>query len=112
MISRCNCWEFRKCVKGPSENGSGKKERCPVVFEIAAHTLNGGTNGGRICWIVAESKYRGVIKCSEYHSGDFCFQCEFRYKVMIEEGLLETCHATGALLLEYEREIEYPSKRL
>ena len=44
MISKCNCWDFMKCGKGPSENGNGKSDRCPIALEIAANTLNGGTS--------------------------------------------------------------------
>jgi len=105
MERKWNCWDFKKCGKGPSENGNGKSGRCPVAREIVADTLNGGINGGRICWIIADAKCRGNVKCSAEQRENFCFQCEFRYKVIMDEGLLNTCKATGILLHKYESAI-------
>jgi hypothetical protein len=93
-----NCWEFMKCGKGPSENGNGKSSSCPVATKTLADGLNEGTNGGRICWVIAETYDNGEVKCSDLHRKDSCFQCEFRYKVTIEEGLLNICKATGKFL--------------
>ena len=95
-----NCWEFMQCGKRPSDkgNGSGKRGSCPVATSTFAHGSNGGINGGRICWIIAETCENGEVQCSDLHRKDSCFQCEFRYKVMMEEGLLNVCKATGLLL--------------
>ncbi len=97
-MSKFNCWEFKKCGKGPSGNGNSIPGTCPVANEIAANTLNGGINGGRICWIIAESRNDGEIKCSALHRTTSCFSCEFRYKVLMEEGLVNVCKDTGTLL--------------
>lgn len=98
MRNKLNCWEFMKCGKGPSRNGNGKKRRCPIVAETSANTLNGGVNGGRICWIIAENCCNGEVQCSKLHRKSSCFSCEFRYKVTAEEGLLNICKTTGLLL--------------
>jgi hypothetical protein len=101
MAMKLNCWEFKKCGKEPGGAKLGEHDVCPAATEAAANTLNGGTNGGRICWIIAHSKYCGKVKCSDMQTENSCFQCEFRYKVMMEEGLINTCNATGILLSKH-----------
>ena len=77
-MKKPNCWEFMRCGKGPSRDGKGKCNSCPVANNTSANGLNSGINGGRICWIIAESCDNG--------------------KVQIEEGLLNICKATGQFL--------------
>jgi hypothetical protein len=67
---------------------------CPVSSEFSADGLNGGVNGGRICWIMDKNGCNNKVM----QRADFCFQCEFRYRVMNEEGLINVCKATGFLL--------------
>jgi hypothetical protein len=64
---------------------------CPVKKELKANGLNGGINGGRICWVIMDSHCKKKAQ-------SVCFQCEFRYNVMAEEGLLNNCNATGMYL--------------
>ena len=104
MDRKYNCWEFMKCGKGQTDNNQGKSDICPIVFETSANGLNGGDNGGRICWIVATNGCKGKVKCFDLHREDSCFQCEFRYKVMIEEGFHEVCNATGILLSKHAQQ--------
>ena len=87
-----------KCGKRPGAKTAGEPGFCPVAAEAGANSLNGGFNGGRICWIIAEDCCGHEIKCSDLHQKDSCFSCEFRYKVTQEEGLLNICEATGEYL--------------
>lgn len=87
-----------QCGRGPSDNVNDGQDSCPVATTTAAHSSNGGINGGRICWVIADACCNGEVRCSDHHRKDSCFQCEFRYKVMMEEGLLNVCKATGLLL--------------
>jgi hypothetical protein len=97
-MNKLNCWEFMKCGKGIGENETDKSEPCPVALKISADGLNGGINAGRICWIIAEGKCHSKVRCNKIHQKEACFSCEFRYKVMAEEGLLNVCNATGTFL--------------
>ncbi len=97
-MNKLNCWEFMKCGKRPPENGNGKDNSCPVASETSANDLNDGINGGRICWIIAETCHNSKVQCSDLLRKDPCFSCEFRYKVTIEEGLLNICKTTGKFL--------------
>ena len=81
-----NCWEFKKCGREPD----GTKERevgiCPAAREKTVSGINGGLNGGRVCWAVA-----GTL-CDERVKGSFalriqnCLKCDFYQKVKEEEG--------------------------
>lgn len=97
-MNKPNCWEFMKCGKEPGGVNAGKSGACPVAKEALADGLNGGINGGRICWIIAEKYCTEEIKCSGLHRKSSCYSCEFRYKVTIEEGLLNVCQTTGVFL--------------
>jgi hypothetical protein len=89
-----NCWEFMKCGREPGGDRADELGICPVSSEFSANGLNGGVNGGRICWIIDENGCNDKLM----HRADHCFQCEFRYRVMNEEDLINVCKATGILL--------------
>ena len=91
MIDKLNCWDFRKCCDKSMSHHASKRIVCPVKKEFKANGLNGGINGGRICWVIMDSHCKKKAQ-------SVCFQCEFRYKVMAEEGLLNNCNATGMYL--------------
>lgn len=95
---RQNCWEFMKCGREIGGNNADTRGVCPIAAETVANGLNGGINGGRLCWVIVENNYKDRVKCSDIHRGEFCFQCEFRYKVKMQEGLLNICNATGRFL--------------
>lgn len=97
-MSKLNCWEFMKCGKEIGTDKNGKQDVCPIASEKSADGLNGGVNGGRICWVIADLCCEKSIQCSDKKRKDPCFSCEFRFKVMMEEGMLNVCKATGSLL--------------
>jgi len=98
MNKKDNCWDYMKCGKGPDENGKNKFIMCPVVFHEAANGLNGGVNGGRLCWLVASKKKYGEMKHLNQKRTDPCFFCEFHYKVMAEEGFMKVCETSSHFL--------------
>ena len=102
MNKKLNCWEFMKCGKGTEPAHADKPNVCPVAAEASADGLNRGLNGGRICWVIAEERCKDKIKCSGLHHDSSCFSCEFRHKVMAEEGLIKVCKSTGVFLFWLE----------
>ena len=90
MKKKLNCWDIKKCCTETGSRGNGNN-LCPVKKEFIANGLNGGINGGRICWVIMDSQCKKKAQSA-------CFQCEFRYKVMVDEGLLNNCNATGMYL--------------
>lgn len=111
-MNKQNCWEYRKC--GREKNGINVKisGACPVASEGSAHGLNEGKNGGRMCWVVSDICCDGKVRCSNGDVKDPCFSCEFRYKVIREEGLLNVCKATGLFLQLHDKEKYETSKLL
>ena len=93
-MKKYNCWEFKKCGREAGGEMSNELGVCPVTLFNAADGLNGGVNGGRICWIIDRNGCKDRIM----HGKDFCFQCEFRYMVTNEEGMINVCKATGLYL--------------
>ncbi len=62
-------------------------ERCPASLASSLDGANGGTNGGRSCWVVTDTI------CSGKRSGPYevkiheCRKCAFYARVHIEEVL-------------------------
>lgn len=90
MVDKLNCWDYKTCCK-KTDNRGNSNTICPVKKERIADGLNSGTNGGRMCWVVMDTHYKKKAQTE-------CFQCEFQYKVISEEGLLNNCNAIGTYL--------------
>ncbi len=75
-----NCWEFMKCGKErPNVMGI-----CPAVTESSADGVNGGRNGGRVCWAVAGTLCGGKVQGSYAQKLMKCAECDFRSRVRDE----------------------------
>lgn len=98
-MDKLNCWEFMKCGKAPGGDKADEIGICPVANEASANGLNGGVNGGRICWVIAAVCYKEKIKCHDSQKISSCFDCKFHNQVMAEEGLLNLCRTSGFFLL-------------
>ena len=75
-----NCWEFKQC-------GRDRKNRlgiCPAVTEKRADGVNGGRNGGRVCWAVAGTFCNGEVQGTYAQKLVTCTACDFRLKVQEE----------------------------
>ncbi|MBU1863649.1 MAG: hypothetical protein KKH94_08315 [Candidatus Omnitrophica bacterium] len=81
-----NCWEFKRCGRGIGGQKVKKLGVCPAASNKTSDGINGGTNAGRICWLIA-----GTF-CKEKKKGTFaqdkrsCMTCDFFLKVKDEEG--------------------------
>jgi len=85
-MSRLNCWEVKKCGRGP---GGAKVEhlgRCPASTEKRLHGSNGGTMGGRACWMIAGTLCGGEVQGTFAMKMANCNHCEFYNCVRQEEG--------------------------
>lgn len=85
MAQKQNCWEFLKCGKELGGENITELSVCPAAIDTSANGLNGGINGGRICWAVT-----GTF-CGDKVLGCFvkkhlnCRSCNFFKKVEKEE---------------------------
>jgi hypothetical protein len=74
------------CGRGPGGDHVDDLGPCPTASSVELHGINGGENGGRICWAVA-----GTF-CEGSHEGVYasrlvsCLACEFYQQVRREEG--------------------------
>jgi hypothetical protein len=80
-----NCWEFLECGREPGGEKAEKSGICPASTDTSADGLNGGKNGGRICWAISGTY------CAKKMQGHFakrqlsCRSCSFFKEVKEEE---------------------------
>ncbi len=79
-MKRLNCWEFKKCGRD-RDNELGV---CPAVTEVRANGVNGGLNGGRVCWAVAGTFCGGTVQGTYAQKLTTCLACDFRLMVQEE----------------------------
>ena len=77
-----NCWEFKKCGR---ETGTGA-DVCPAKKEKRAHGVNGGINGGRVCWAIEGTFCDGGVQGTYAQKLLTCLACDFRQMVQEETG--------------------------
>ncbi len=78
-----NCWEYLKCGREPGGIAAEREGVCPAAISQDLDSVNGGRNGGRICWAVSGTN------CQESTRGKcnarFCILCPFFNKVKKEQ---------------------------
>jgi len=84
--AKLNCWEFRKCGREPGGANVDALGVCPAAVASSADCINGGKNGGRVCWIVSGTMCCGEIEGTFASKIGDCLLCDFYGKVMREEG--------------------------
>lgn len=99
---RRDCWEYQGCERGPQGRRSRNGHGCPAAASGVLDGTNGGTNGGRACWVVADTL------CGDRPSGPYerkiheCRKCSFYALVHVEEGLAEDSSGVLAARLRSE----------
>lgn len=81
-----NCWEYFECglrKDGPTEEDV---DHCPAPIATLVNGLNGGRNGGRVCWAISGSFCRGHIHGFFSKKLGSCLECDFFKLVKKEEG--------------------------
>lgn len=84
---KVNCWEDRRCGRGPNGPLSDRLGLCPTAAETTCDGANGGTNGGRLCWAVVGG-CEAPGRETPAQGGRSCPACPFYLRVKYEEG----CH--------------------
>lgn len=85
-MAKLNCWEIEKCERQPGGLKTRELGTCPASTDIAANGLNGGKNGGRICWAIAGTLCGGKIQGSYADKQSSCMFCQVYKQVKSEEG--------------------------
>jgi len=93
-MSKSNCWEINKCGREPGGSKAGKLGVCPAALDTSSDGINGGKNGGRICWVIAGTFCGGNVQGTFAKKQISCMSCEVFKQIKAEEGsefsLLET----------------------
>jgi hypothetical protein len=89
MGTKTNCWDILHC--GREVNGANTHELgvCPASTDTSADGLNGGKNGGRICWAVSGTFCGGERQGTFAQKKVTCMSCEVYKTVRSEEKLNE-----------------------
>jgi len=85
---KVNCWEDRRCGRGPNGPLAERLGVCPAATEATCDGANGGTNGGRLCWAISGSGCEAPLRNTPAKPGHPCAACPFFLRVKYEEG----CH--------------------
>ncbi len=86
MAVKQNCWEFKKCGREPDGTKVAELGICPAATDTSTNGLNGGKNGGRICWAIAgtfSDNVQGTFAKERFS----CVTCDFFILVEKEEGV-------------------------
>jgi hypothetical protein len=81
-----NCWEVKKCGREPGGARTAELGVCRASTESKADGLNGGRNGGRICWALAGTMCGGRLQGTFAQKIATCMACEFYLVVRAEQG--------------------------
>jgi hypothetical protein len=81
-----NCWDFKKCGRQPGGSRVPELGVCPASIDAKADGLNGGHNGGRICWALTGTLCGGKVQGAFAHKLANCMECGFYRLVQAEQG--------------------------
>ncbi len=85
MVLKRNCWDFMECGRESGGNKVSKTGVCPAATEQRLDGMNGGTNGGRACWVVAKTRCNGEVQGTLSSKTATCGGCNFYNFVQKEE---------------------------
>ncbi len=80
-----NCWEVKRCGRQPEGRHSSDLGVCPAATTENLDRLNGGTNGGRVCWHVVGTLCNGDVQGKYANKYKSCIYCDFFKRVKEEE---------------------------
>ncbi len=86
-MDKINCWEFKQCGREPGGAKVSELGICAASVEAKTDGVNGGKNGGRICWAVTGTLCGGRVQGTFARKIANCLlDCQFFKAVMKEEG--------------------------
>ena len=81
-----SCWDFKKCGRQPGGSRVADLGVCPASIASEADGLNGGRNGGRICWALSGTLCGGKVQGTFAEKLGNCVECDFYRLVGMEHG--------------------------
>ncbi len=84
-MEKVNCWEFKKCGREPGGAKVAELGVCMAAVEVRTDGINGGKNGGRICWAVTGTLCGGKVQGTFARKFANCLlDCNF-FKLLMKE---------------------------
>jgi hypothetical protein len=75
-----------KCGREPGGEHVHDLGVCPATVEEKLNGFHHGTNGGRVCWLVAGTMCEGNVQGTFARKFKDCQNCKFFRVVKVEEG--------------------------
>ncbi len=88
-MKKMNCWETKKCGREIGGAKTAELGVCPAAQDKTSDGINGGKNGGRICWAVAGTFCGGKVQGDFAQKQVSCMVCEVFKQVKKDEGITE-----------------------
>lgn len=88
MAQKANCWEAKNCGREPGGAKAAELGVCVAATYSKANGLNGGKNGGRMCWAVTGTLCGGKVQGSFAEKQQSCLSCDFFRTVKHDEGIV------------------------
>lgn len=84
-MARLNCWQYKKCGRGPNGEKIAELGLCPAAIETKLNGVNYGDNGGRACWALIGTNCNKTPQTNfALHLAE-CAKCDFYQQVYEEE---------------------------
>lgn len=85
-MAKLNCWEFKKCGREPGGARVAELGECIAALDDSTEGINGGRNGGRVCWAVSGTLCGGKTQGTFARKIANCLlDCAFFRSVMQDE---------------------------
>ncbi len=85
-MQKLNCWEIKKCGREPGGANSSRLGICSAAADTASNGINGGKNGGRVCWTIAGTFCGSAVDCKFAGQQASCMACDVFRQTKAEEG--------------------------
>jgi hypothetical protein len=85
-MKKMNCWDFKGCGRQAGGEKVAELGQCEASVKAVADGMNGGQNGGRVCWAVSGTLCGGKVQGVFAAKVTSCIDCNFFKKVLEEEG--------------------------
>ena len=85
-MAKVNCWTFKKCGREPGAAKVSEFGVCPAATESRVDGINGGKNGGRVCWMITGTLCGGKVEGHFASKLGNCLKCDLSQLVALEEG--------------------------
>jgi len=93
MSEKLNCWEYTKCGREPGGANVDERGVCLTATYSQYDGINGGKNGGRVCWAVSGTLCNGNVQGSIAEKQVYCNSCEFYQKLLEEISEVTECYS-------------------